>query len=465
MFNIKDHFKLSKKRKFFIIISISFIFFVLVGMQVINWWLYVIAESVLSTEIDRRLKFIARKALKLFSYDDISFIMLLAKGEENSPHYKSIQKKLENFKNQYDLADIYVIDKSIRYLVTLYNTYEFSIGTPCYLPEQEINNVKKCLKGEIMLSSERPLDVPLKTAYVAIKDEHGFYPGGIIVIEFNPTFFKEFRILKRNHIITAVVSSAILLGLIIVFIFIVNHLIKSEQKIAETERLAKMGKFATGIAHELKNPLGIINGYLNLLEEDLKEKDMLDTVAEIKMEVKRMTEFINEFLLFARPIQMTFETVNLNEYIKQIVSKVKLMAPSGVTIEEKYEKENLRVNIDKEHIMRAILNIVRNAFEAKKVEADLKVLIKTEKIYGRISKKWFAEIEIRDTGKGIAKEQLDKIFIPFETSKPSGTGLGLAMTKKIIEEHNGKILIESEVEKGTSFFLYLPLLTDCGISY
>jgi two-component system nitrogen regulation sensor histidine kinase GlnL len=211
------------------------------------------------------------------------------------------------------------------------------------------------------------------------------------------------------------------------------------------------------IAHEIKNPLGGIKGAAQLLCSKKRNESADEYVNLIIRETDRLNSILQDYLTICK--KPVFQTVNIHEIMEKALSI--LHAPlrkAGITLKRMYDPSLPHVRGDEAKLLQVFLNIIKNAAEAMKKGGRIEVSTYPSKESvredGRI-KRW-ALISIRDTGKGIPEDDLKKIFIPFYTKKRHGTGIGLALSKKIIKDHGGIIKVKSAKDKGTTFFIYIP---------
>ncbi len=224
-----------------------------------------------------------------------------------------------------------------------------------------------------------------------------------------------------------------------------------EQQIIQTEKLATIGQLAAGIAHEIGTPLNIISGNAEFILLDMKESDPgykeLVTIIE---QTRRMSQLMRQLLDFARPKVLSLQPTDINGVIDDVLNFVRLQLKKGdIEILTKYEEGAPKVYGDPALLYQVFLNIVVNAFQAMTKGGTLTVSTRTERGDGDRRR---VAIEIGDTGEGIPPENLERIFTPFFTTKEpgKGTGLGLAVTRRIVQEHNGTIGLDSVPGKGTT---------------
>lgn len=224
--------------------------------------------------------------------------------------------------------------------------------------------------------------------------------------------------------------------------------LKREEHMIQTEKLRLVGELAAGIAHEIRNPLTTVRGFLQMAKENgYSTRPWHDVIME---EITRIGELTGEFLQFSKPHTMNFKIQPLNDCVKRVIS---LMESEALLLGHQLHLEcepSVQVWMDKDKIVQVLVNLVKNSFEA--MEKDGAVFIRVYRNDNR------ACLTVRDTGPGISKEHLKKIFHPFFTTKKNGTGLGLAICHKIILDHEGSIDVESSPE-GTAFHISIPLIS------
>ena len=249
------------------------------------------------------------------------------------------------------------------------------------------------------------------------------------------------------------------IGLILIF----QDLTKFRQmqdQVRRMDRLAVAGELAAGIAHEIKNPLASLSGSIQMLRDEVNFGPMQQRLMDITMrEAERLNSLVNEFLLFSRPEKAVDRSVEVNEVIDDTLEMLKnspeLSRPIRI---EKTLSKNLWVHIDSQRLQQVIWNLVLNAVQEMKNSGRLSVAtaITTKRGSGDAQEK-LAEISISDTGPGILPENQGKVFDPFFTTKDQGTGLGLTIVHRIVENYDGKIFLDSDGHSGTTFTLHFPL--------
>jgi len=238
-----------------------------------------------------------------------------------------------------------------------------------------------------------------------------------------------------------------------------ENLKKSQNIMRRADRLASLGTLISSLAHEIRNPLVSIKTFTQLLPERMEDEEFRNYFLKVASgEIDRLTTLINELLGFARPSEPNLQGENLNAIIEKIEFLIVTEArKKNITISKDFMADLPGVNVDAEQIKQVLLNILLNAVQA--IPGDGKIWIETRvvQVPREDTTERFVQVEVRDSGVGISKENLERVFDPFFSTRPDGSGLGLAISYQIIHEHGGFIDLESEVGKGTSFRIHLPL--------
>ncbi|MFZ3341899.1 MAG: ATP-binding protein [Terriglobales bacterium] len=224
-----------------------------------------------------------------------------------------------------------------------------------------------------------------------------------------------------------------------------------------SERLAALGQLSAGLAHEIRNPLGVIKGSAEMLTQKLEASDELsrELAGYISTEVNRLSALVTEFLDFARPLhaqlQPGYVTGVLDRALEIVAFRWKGKA---VSVERQYADGLPMVPLDESLCEQAFLNLVQNAYEAMEENGGtLRVEARMASVNGREG----MQVILADTGPGIPDELREEIFNPFVTTKKTGVGLGLSIVSKIVDGHQGSIRVENAAEGGARFTLFFPL--------
>lgn len=223
--------------------------------------------------------------------------------------------------------------------------------------------------------------------------------------------------------------------------------LKREDHLFRSEKMKMVGELAAGMAHEIRNPLTTIKGFMQIsTNHDYNIHPWFDIIMS---EIRRMNELTAEFLQFSKPHLSNMKQELLTDCIDRVLSLAESDALyRGHKIIFEDTKESLYVFIDRDKIVQVLLNLIQNAFEAMKQPGDIHVRIKQEE--------HAAIIEVEDSGDGISESDLEKIFIPFYTTKEAGTGLGLSICQKIALDHGGSLEVKSTIGLGSIFSFKLP---------
>jgi two-component system, NtrC family, sensor histidine kinase HydH len=231
-----------------------------------------------------------------------------------------------------------------------------------------------------------------------------------------------------------------------------RNLRQAEEAVRRSDRLAALGQLAAGLAHELRNPLGTIRASAEMLNRSVAaENEVAREVAGfISSEVDRTNSLVTRFLDFVRPLELRPAPADLAQVLDRSVAMLEREAASReITVYKNYSPDIPPFPLDAELMERVFYNLLANAAQATAPGGA--VTVKTRPVAGT------AEISVIDRGSGIEPKIMDTIFNPFFTTKPEGVGLGLAICSKIVDQHGGKIAVESEPGKGSVFRVYLPM--------
>ena len=224
-------------------------------------------------------------------------------------------------------------------------------------------------------------------------------------------------------------------------------------QMSRAEHLATLGELATGLAHEIRNPLAGIAGVIEIVGRDLPSSSPARSVIkDVHLEIAQINRILTDLLETARPRPPEMRASDLNTTVEHAVMLAKqqvLSKPIKIELEKSPALQVVEHASDQIH--QVLLNLLLNAVQAIEGPGSIKVQIQSEDD--------FAAISVTDTGRGIPPEHLPNIFRPFYTTKGNGTGLGLSLARRIVEEHRGRIEVTSEVGKGTIFRVLLPLQT------
>jgi len=227
-----------------------------------------------------------------------------------------------------------------------------------------------------------------------------------------------------------------------------------EEKLRKAEHLASIGEFSTSIAHEIRNPLNFISLSIDHIKEKYapyngEGKETFDSlIMNIKNEIQRVSRFAESFLQYGRPLEINTKPTDIRQLIEDVLELVLAKAQKEHIIIERGFETMPALSLDPDLIKTCLYNVILNAFQS--MPNGGKLVISTKIVNNKCC------ISVEDTGEGISEDKLARIFDPFFTTKTSGLGLGLALTKRVMEEHKGKVDIKSTKGIGTTVSLFLP---------
>jgi nitrogen-specific signal transduction histidine kinase len=226
-----------------------------------------------------------------------------------------------------------------------------------------------------------------------------------------------------------------------------------QRQIRWKENLAALGEMSAGIAHEFKNALATISGYAQMIRSEAPPGEIHESAERIVDQTRALTHVVTEFLKFAKPLEISYETVPMHALVERVAAELQEAIPC---CEVKCEGTFSELPGDEALLRQALLNLMRNGAEAARdsgAEPQITLFGSIEDLGGR---KW-QRICIADNGRGIPEAELSKIFLPFYTTKSEGTGLGLAVVQKVTLQHGGTIEARNKPGGGAEFLLWLPL--------
>ncbi|MGM7700180.1 ATP-binding protein [Pseudalkalibacillus sp. Hm43] len=235
---------------------------------------------------------------------------------------------------------------------------------------------------------------------------------------------------------------------------LIDRLLRINMQLEETIYLGKLsilGEMAASIAHEIRNPLTTVRGMIQFLSTDTKDKQLKQYAPLLVDELDRSNKIISDYLALVKPNELTLNEINLKRVVEDTIS---LLAPLGVyhnvVIQSKLKAHHF-VKADEQHLKQCLINLIKNAIEA--IEGGGQIVIKE-----KVTTPGHIDLLIEDNGKGMTNEELEKIGLPFYTTKTKGTGLGTMITYKLIKNMKGSIYYKSLPNKGTTVTVRIPLI-------
>ncbi|RSK25738.1 PAS domain-containing protein [Bacillus sp. HMF5848] len=230
-------------------------------------------------------------------------------------------------------------------------------------------------------------------------------------------------------------------------------LIENQKLVMQSDRFAVSAQLAAGIAHEVRNPLTAISGFLQLIRPELvSQKDYLDIIFS---EIKRIEFILSELMVLTKPQKPNLEKLDIVKVVDHVLALLETNALlHDVELVKLYSDAPIWVNGDENQLKQVFINLVKNGIEATKLNGEVSVNIKRDKTS--------VHIQVTDNGIGMDEKTLKEIAHPFFTTKETGTGLGLAVCYAIVESHHGAVRVESTLDEGSTFIVVLPVISDEG---
>ncbi|MEP6709484.1 MAG: ATP-binding protein, partial [Verrucomicrobiota bacterium] len=232
---------------------------------------------------------------------------------------------------------------------------------------------------------------------------------------------------------------------------------KSRQQIIESERFNALTLLAAGVAHEIGNPLNSLHIHLQLMERKVRKlhgaekSELQESIRVARSEISRLDSIVSQFLRAIRPSKPQLHPASVNSIVEEAV---RFLAPEmedrDIVVEQELRSDLPMLELDRDQMKQALYNVIKNSFEAMKHRGILHIRTDMDATHVTVS---FA-----DTGGGISAENLSRVFEPYFTTKPSGSGLGLLIVRRIVREHGGEMAIESSEGKGLTLTIRLPYL-------
>jgi len=445
--------KLLRRRKMYVRFVVIFMVLLIIAFNLGSWLFLNNMEKSLEDELAKRLSAISALAaenLELTRFLSIDDLALLR--EENYTDFFIIRNKLQEIQTKYQLEGAYIIDALQRVVVDAGNT--FPAGTRLTHIDQDSLVVLAAWSGEVAVS---PIHVVegnrFKNGYAPITNTVAEV-STILVLEANADFFQIINLFKRGLIFIGLASLVAIILFSAFLVWSINLLIDTQESLRRTEKLAALGQMSASVAHEIRNPLGIIKATSDVIKSKYEDRDEKDELFDyIGAEVNRLNNLVNDFLSFAREISLKKSPVDVRDLLQKVIDAYGREVDSeNINIILKADENPARLVIDEEKIRQVIYNLLLNARQAMEGEGDIEVMLRQQEM----KNKQYMRICVTDTGPGIEGD-VERIFEPFYTTKSSGSGLGLAISRQIVEKHGGWIDVETRIGTGTTMTIYLPI--------
>lgn len=431
---------LSKKGFIYSVLAIGIVLLIIFNF----WgWLFINnLEDQILQQLKSQLNILGSVSSRLINGEELE---KLHPGEETNPIALYYQQLLWEIKRSGNLENIFILSLDKKVLIDY--RVDFNIGDSLiFLPVND-NYFSRAILGEtpepelIRFGGEYFL-----TSYTPVLNELVGNVAGVLIVEAPANFFSTIQYFKSGILYFGIGGLAVIVIFSTIIVLSLRQLLKIENRMQEQEHMAQMGQMAAMVAHEIRNPLSIIKGSADVLKKkySAEEEELFTFIPE---EIDRLNRLVNDFLQFSRKRQLNLKKLNPNDLIKSTISQI-----TEVKIETELTENCPEIPLDQDAFKQIIINILDNAI--KSLEESGRILIKTNVKMGKPAK---LLINIRDDGEGMTAETLKDIFKPFFSARASGSGLGMTITRQLVEGMNGEIFIRSEPKQGTSVSIEFPV--------
>lgn len=421
---------------------------VFLGFIFASWNFLRNMESYLEEELGVRLSSVALLSAEIIQSGN--FAGFLASGQASLVR-PELARILNEVRAENQLQGAYLVNS--RYEVIASSHQVFAAGERLTFLEEDSTEFAQAAAGAVTVARTRIIgDQRFKSAYAPVQGPLGDVVA-ILAVQASADFFQLLETFKGGLILTTVVGVVLTVLFSTVLFWAISVLIKTHESLRQSERLAAMGEMAATVAHEIRNPLGIIKSTADVLQSKYDSDEQPDELFQyIPSEVRRLNRLISDFLTFARDRDLQLQASDLGATIERSLESLQEEIQQRRVNLEKSLETLPPVPHDEDAINQVLLNLTLNAVQAMNGEGRVSVRLQAAERKGRA----YARLEVEDTGSGIDGD-VQKIFEPFYTTKASGSGLGLAICKRLIEKHGGWIEVESQKGQGTRIRFYLPI--------
>jgi signal transduction histidine kinase len=403
-------------------------------------WIYLQRiKTFFVSDLKFRLENIVNIASKLIDANDISYIV---PGDQSDPQVLFYQSLLYEIKENNNLMDIYIVSPALENLIEI----SPDVSRISARHSLERNLIENALNGQTTTSALQTLgEHKFLTTITPLFDANNMI-AGLLVVEATAEFFDILDQFDRSLIIFSLMNFILIISIAFILFRSIKRVFHLQNLIKNQEHLVNLGEMAASVAHELRNPFGIIKGANSLIQK--KYGDKKDEVfTYIPAELDRLNKLIEDFLTFARSRVIKKEDVNLHQLLSRI--KLGFAEYKDITIQLDVADNFPIIKTDADVLEQVFLNIIKNSIQVLKEGGQIS--IKCEKPDKKVL------IQVTDNGSGVSEEIIDRIFEPFFTTKQEGSGLGLAISKRLIEQLDGEIFIKSVPGSGTIVKVRLPV--------
>ena len=424
-------------------------FLIVLSLNVLVWIYLRQVEDQFHTELESHLYDVGQVFNHLIvEYNDDVDLSLLLPDDQSTLSYLFYQQPLEEIRLRSNLQSILLLSPQGDILIAAPQNLENQTFSSAYFDQ----DFQRALSGITVISGLKEFaGENFMSAFTPVKNIDGFIVA-ILVIEAKADFFYVLANLKNRLLLFSFINLLLILLIALSLYIVIKRSMSYQAELKDQQHLVELGTMAASVAHELRNPLSIIEGTSDVIKKKYA-RDNDEIFQFIPEEIKRLNRLIDEFLTFSRTPQLNIEPLNIEKLVQHIQRSVAGEQQDKLKVSE-FPKINF--HSDKQLLTQALENIVLNAFQSKQENLIVQLDITSP---DRKS----LQFEIRDNGPGIPSEIQPKIFSPFFTTREKGTGLGLAITKRIVGQLQGSMSFLSNPEEGTQFTVKIPSLK--GFNY
>ncbi len=415
------------------------------GVNFIGWIFYLQVTEIVDMEQGRNLQALASAASQLINPEEMA---LLSSNPSDTSARQSITEATRKLLPLLHVQDIYIIGKNQVLLAQTSEDTGAVVVDPLLLVDQV--EIEGAFAGATTSGLIFPSDATYhKRGYAPLRNSAGKIIA-VIGLEASAGYVRTIQRIREALVWVGMFS----LGLIFLTILLIHRVysvfLKMEERLLVADKYQSLSQLSAGVAHEIKNPLGIISGNAELLKEETSpDSEAYYLAGSILEETDRMDGILKNFMDIARPSRMEMEPKSLNSLVEKTLELTRYQyEKAGLEVVKDLGEDLPPVLVDAGKLRQVILNLLLNAKEAMAGGGRL-----TVKTYLRDKE---VILEMKDTGPGMDKETLRKAFEPFFTTRKTGSGLGLAIAQRIMKDHKGKLELESRPGKGTLARVILP---------
>lgn len=433
-----------RRRRVFVGAVLGAVVVVLAALNAINWLFVSRMRHYLDAELGRRLETIARTSARTLDREGLDYL----RGEDRT----LLALELLRLSRDAQLQAVHIVDAGYR-IVASSQGY-VGPGEPLHYLEADSTSVERAWSGSVTAGPLRQLGGHrFKLAYAPLHDSSG-ETVALLVVEASAGFFEVLRGYERARLLGLLASALLLFVLSAFLLWALALFLHTEASLRQAERLATIGQMAATVAHEIRNPLGIIKSTADVLKQRYSTAGGHDELFDfIPQEVARLNRMVDDLLVLSRGPRLVLERRSASEVIASTIARLQpQFSAAGVTLQSHLDENLPPFAFDQDALHQVLLNVLLNALQA--TPAGGRVELKATTTATRRGPA--VRIEVRDTGHGISGDPR-RVFEPFYTTKPTGSGLGLTVTQKLVQGHGGWIDVESTPGKGSTFTLYFPI--------